>query len=210
MIDFGFILGGEIDQILKKIMFENMFFLSIEFLAIFIGFWFHFGIPKSLKNRYFSKKWRFEGGLWSTIAFELLFEWILEMLELDFDGFWRIFCFFSMPVRLMGFSSCIFWGTKLLRTKLWGLGRRGADQADLILWKTRETVENLCGPPPPLESRRGAGLFFWCFFSNAFFFDFFRCWVDFGRFWESKTEAKIDFWEFFFRCIFRVRFGIEF
>ena len=33
---------------------------------------------------------------------------------------------------------------------------------------------------------------------------------DFGRFWEAKTEAKIDFWEVFFRCFFRVRFGIEF
>ena len=43
---------------------------------------------------------------------------------------------------------------KLLGTKLWGLGRRGADQqrdreterADLILWKTRETVAKLWVP----------------------------------------------------------------
>ena len=47
-------------------------------------------------------------------------------------------------------------------------------------------------------------------FCKAFFFDFFRCWVDFGRFWEAKTEAKIDFWEVFFRCFFRVPFGIDF
>ena len=42
------------------------------------------------------------------------------------------------------------------------------------------------------------------------FFDFFRFLVDFGRFWEAKTEAKIEFWEVFFRCFFRVRFGIDF
>ena len=48
------------------------------------------------------------------------------------------------------------------------------------------------------------------FFQDAIFFDFFLCWVDLGRFWEAKTEAKIDFWEVFFRCFFRVRFGIDF
>ena len=37
------------------------------------------------------------------------------------------------------------------------------------------------------------------FFSKAIFFDFFRCWVDFGRFWEAKTGAEIDFREVFFR-----------
>ena len=42
-------------------------------------------------------------------------------------------------------------GTQPRRTKLGGLGRRGAinrqtDRADLILWKTRETVANFWGP----------------------------------------------------------------
>ena len=47
-------------------------------------------------------------------------------------------------------------------------------------------------------------------FFLSFFFDFFRCWVDFGKFREAKMEAKIDFWEVFFRCFFRVRVGIDF
>ena len=34
--------------------------------------------------------------------------------------------------------------------------------------------------------------------------------MDFGRVLEAQTEAKIDFWEVFFRCFFRVRFGIDF
>ena len=63
---------------------------------------------------------------------------------------------------------------------------------------------------PSFELRCGPSLVFWSFFLDAIFFDFFRCWVDFGRFWEAKTEAKIDFWEVFFRCFFRVRFGIDF
>ena len=33
---------------------------------------------------------------------------------------------------------------------------------------------------------------------------------DLGRFWEAKMEAKIDFWEGFLRCFFRMRFGIDF
>ena len=57
----------------------------------------------------------------------------------------------------------------------------------------------------------GSGsVFFLSFFLDTIFFDFFRCWVDFGRFWEAKMEAKIDFWEVFFQCFFRVRFGIDF
>ena len=44
--------------------------------------------------------------------------------------------------------------------------------------------------------------FFSSFFSKAFFSDFWRCWVDLGRFWEAQTEAKIDFWRFFFDVFF--------
>ena len=47
-------------------------------------------------------------------------------------------------------------------------------------------------------------------FKIGFESDFFRFWVDFGRFWEAKMEAKIDFWEVFLRCFFRLRFGIDF
>ena len=47
-------------------------------------------------------------------------------------------------------------------------------------------------------------------FYVAFRSDFFRCWVDLGRVWEPKMEAKIDFWEVFFRWFFRMRFGIDF
>ena len=38
---------------------------------------------------------------------------------------------------------------------------------------------------------------------------FFRYFSILG-FWEAKTEAKIDFWDVFFRCFFRLRFGIDF
>ena len=69
------------------------------------------------------------------------------------------------------------------------------------------------GVPKGLVSVRGFGLrkwFFFAFFRRPFFSDFFRCWVDFGRFWEAKTEAKIDFWDVCFQCFFRVSFGIHF
>ena len=56
----------------------------------------------------------------------------------------------------------------------------------------------------------GPWSFFLAFFPQAFFFDFFRFWADFGWFWEVETEAKIDFWEVFLRCFFRMRFGIDF
>ena len=42
------------------------------------------------------------------------------------------------------------------------------------------------------------------------FFDFFRFFVDFGKFLEAKMEAKIDFWDVFFRCFFGLRFSIDF
>ena len=48
------------------------------------------------------------------------------------------------------------------------------------------------------------------FFWKAFFLIFCDVGSILGGFWEAKMEAKIDFWEVFFRCIFRVRFGIEF
>ena len=35
------------------------------------------------------------------------------------------------------------------------------------------------------------------FLKIAFKCVFFRFWSDFGRFWEAKMEAKIDFWEVF-------------
>merc|ERR1712078_637531 len=34
--------------------------------------------------------------------------------------------------------------------------------------------------------------------------------MDFGRVWEPKIEAKIDFWEVFLRSFFRARLGIDF
>ena len=76
-----------------------------------------------------------------------------------------------------------------------------------MVWRGAKRLESrvICGP-----GRWFAEVVFFDLFSKAFFFDFFRCWVDFGRFWEAKTEAKIDFWDVFFRCFFRMRFGIDF
>ena len=34
--------------------------------------------------------------------------------------------------------------------------------------------------------------------------------MDFEEHWGIKMEGKIDFWEGFFLCFFRVRFGIDF
>ena len=55
---------------------------------------------------------------------------------------------------------------------------------------------------PCAESRLFPRLFFWSFFSKAFFFGCLGFWCDLGRFWEAKTEAKIDFWDFFFDVFF--------
>ena len=46
------------------------------------------------------------------------------------------------------------------------------------------------------------------FFQMVFDIDFFRFWMDFGRFWEAKMEPQIEFLHVFLRCFFRVRFGI--
>ena len=75
----------------------------------------------------------------------------------------------------------------------------------------KKTSQNRFGPPfwPPktfptsTQHRKKTHL-------NANFLDFFRCWVDFGRVLEAKMEAKIIFFWFFFRCFFRMRFGIDF
>ena len=53
----------------------------------------------------------------------------------------------------------------------------------------------------------------WCiasFFRTRFFSIFFDVGSILGGFGEAKTEAKIDFWEVFLRCFFRMRFGIDF
>ena len=49
--------------------------------------------------------------------------------------------------------------------------------------------------------------FFGAFFFERVFFDFFRCGVDFGRFREAKTEAKIDFSDIFCDVDFGWIFG---
>ena len=59
----------------------------------------------------------------------------------------------------------------------------------------------------PCDGSRVRGLIsiasdFHSFFWKAFFFGFFRSWVDFGRFWEAKTEAKIEFSGSCLHCAF--------
>ena len=49
-LDLGFILGGPDGEKTLKIVFENMFFWNIEIYVFFVGFEFHFGVQKSLKN----------------------------------------------------------------------------------------------------------------------------------------------------------------
>ena len=78
----------------------------------------------------------------------------------------------------------------------WLDGPAGSQKACLVV---------ICG-----KSRCVPRLFFWSFFLDAMFFTFFRRWVDFGRFREAKTWAKIDFRDVFCRCFFRMRFGIDF
>ena len=46
--------------------------------------------------------------------------------------------------------------------------------------------------------------------SVAFWRDLGGCSSDFGRVWETKMDARIDFLEVFFRCFFRLRFEIDF
>ena len=76
-----------------------MLFFDIDFDIFFGRSWLHFGVQKSPPNCYFSKKLKFEGVLWSTIALELLFKWILKPSELDFGGF--------LSPQKVFFGSCI-------------------------------------------------------------------------------------------------------
>ena len=66
----------------------------------------------------------------------------------------------------------------------------------------------------PVNFRRGRGDFHsvakQASFNIAWRSDFGGFKKDFGRFWEAKTEAKIDFQVVVFRCFFRVHFGINF
>ena len=56
-------------------------------MNVFVPICFFFGIQKSLKYCKFSRKWKFEGVLWRTIALELLFERIFRPSEFDFGWF---------------------------------------------------------------------------------------------------------------------------
>ena len=47
------------------------------------------------------------------------------------------------------------------------------------------------------------------FFQIVFGSDFFRFGIDFGRFWEAKTETKTSFLHAFLRWFFRMCFGID-
>ena len=59
---------------------------------------------------------------------------------------------------------------------------------------------------PPVDLRRLAGGFHSVAKQVSFKTPFFHVppgfWSDFGRFWEAKIDAKIDFWAVFFRCFF--------
>ena len=123
--NFDSIFGGQSEENSNKNWFKNVLFLCIAFSTFFLRFWVRFGNQNSLKNHKFSKKLRFEGLLWSSIAFKLLFEWILKLSELDFHGFYCLWMVF--------FDSLVAWAEICvehvrLQTLLWWLGRRGADQ----------------------------------------------------------------------------------
>ena len=86
-MNFPSIFGSRSEENSNKNWLKNVLFLNIAFSIFFLGFCLRFGSQKSLKNHKFSKKLRFEGLLWSSIAFKLLLEWILKPLEFDFHGF---------------------------------------------------------------------------------------------------------------------------
>ena len=132
---------------------------------------------------------------------------------MEFEAISMFFLFFFV-IRLGSFfrnKSSIVWGTKL-----WGLGRRGADQQ-----RDRESRPNhmLCHlrspkPLPLADLRRVArgvhSVAKQVPFNIALpsvFFGFLR---GLGRFLEGKTETKIYFWGGFCRCFLRSRFGIDF
>ena len=128
-LNFHSIFGGQSEENSNKNRFKDALFFSIAFSTFFLGFGLRFGSQKSLKNHNFSKKLRFEGLLWSSIALKLLFEWILRPSELDFHGFECLWTMF--------FDSFVHWAEICvehvrLQTLLWWLGRRGADQQIIV------------------------------------------------------------------------------
>ena len=86
-VHFGFIFGGQIDEISIKNRLQNVVFFQRPILSNFRRFWLNFRGQKIFKNRKISKKIRLEGVVSSIIVLELLFGWILRPLELDFRGF---------------------------------------------------------------------------------------------------------------------------
>ena len=133
----------------------------------------------------------FESVLWSTIALELLFGWIFSPSELDCEWFLSLQNLF-FESRIAFEETCL--KRFRLKTLLWWLGRRGADQEDLIiciaiwtlykLWPPLVSDELRVRPIASLNKLRFTSLLGLIF-------------KDFGRFGEANLEWKIDFGGFF-------------
>ena len=134
-------LKSQSEENSNKIRFKNVLVLSIAFSAFVLWFSLCFGSQKSLKNHKFLKKLRFEGLLWSSIAFKLLFEWILKPLELDFPWF---LCLWTMFFDSLVAPAEMCMEHVRLQTLLWWLGRRGADHCDWWVARLKVFMEG-CG-----------------------------------------------------------------
>ena len=86
-LDLGFLLEGPNREKSIENWYQKWLVLKHCILSVFGRFGLHFGGQKTSQNHKFSKKWKFQGVFWSTIAFELLFGRILRFLELDFRTF---------------------------------------------------------------------------------------------------------------------------
>ena len=124
-LDLGFFLEGQNREKSIENWHQKWFVLKHCILSVFGRFGLHFGGQKTSQNHKFSKKWKFQGVFWSTIAFELLFKRILKPLDFNvgwFSSFQEVFLGFAVAFA----ETCV--GLFRLQNLLYWLGRRGADQ----------------------------------------------------------------------------------
>ena len=161
----------------KRVVFKHRIWRPFP---LFLGaFW----SPKIVKNHNFSKKLMSGGVLWSTIALELLFGWILSPSEFNFERFLSLRNLF-LESRIAFGETCV--RRFRLKNLLWWLGRRGAHQLKIgsIDWRLWE---------PKMDAKSNvSGVFFAVLFLNAFLcrflFDFLKL--------QTKRKLAIRQWIF--------------
>ena len=154
-----------------------------------------------LKNHKFSKKLMFEGVLWSTLALELLFGWILSSSELDFEWFLSLQnLFFWVPHRIWR-DMCEAFQVEELALMI--SATRGRSRRLNHMCSHLDTLQAM----GPVNFRRGAGDFHGVAKQASFYIAF---GIDLEGFGEPKSMPKFDFRAIFSDVIFEQKITSKF